>query len=238
MCSHMKIKYLALLCSFIGIISYSCYAVAKHSMITAAIPIKNQTTMTLVTIDSPNHNILRQRSSEVTFPLDNKTKKFIAEFREFFQALKGPLNKPPAGLAAPQVGTPLRIFMLQIPKDAEKMRRDVYGIVPPTLLINPTYTPVETDGKTKDWEGCFSVPGKMGEVYRYTTVHYEGYTEEGKKISGTAKGLLARIIQHEMGHLDGELFTDHHCADCRFGAFDKMMEIRKKELAQHFDHKK
>lgn len=72
----------------------------------------------------------------------------------------------------------------------------------------------------------------MGKVYRYKTLQYECYTEEGKKISGTGKGLLARIIQHEMGHLNGELFTDHLCKHCRFGSLDKMMKIRKKEMNQ------
>jgi peptide deformylase len=231
----MQTRCLALLLATIVCVPSSyCYAATKDAMLTT-IAHQKEKTMELVTIDSPNHKILRVRSDEVIFPLDAKTKRFVAEFREFFRTLKGPLNKPPAGLAAPQVGVPLRIFMMQIPKGAEKMRKDVYGIVPPTLLINPSYTPLKEEGKTKDWEGCFSVPDKMGEVYRYTAVCYEGYMEDGKKVTGIAKGLLARIIQHEMGHLNGELFTDHLCKDCRFGSFNKMMKIRKKEMAQSAD---
>ena len=53
---------------------------------------------------------------------------------------------------------------------------------------------------------------------------------DGKKISDTAHGFLARVIQHEVGHINGELYVDHLCRDCRYGDADKMMAVRKKEL--------
>lgn len=187
--------------------------------------------MQLVTLDSPNHNVLRQDAQEVQFPLDAKTQKFITEFQAFFAELKSPFGKP-AGLAAPQVGTSLRIFMLQIPEEAKKIRKDVQDTIPATMFINLNYSPLESEGKYKDWEGCFSVNDKMGEVQRYHSIKYEAYTVEGKKISGTAHGLFARIIQHETDHLNGQLFIDLVRPEDRVGTFDEMMKVRKAEIAQ------
>lgn len=186
--------------------------------------------MKLVTTISANHEILRQRATEVTFPLDAETKEFIQIFQTTFFGLKSPF-KNPAGLAAPQVGLSKRIAIIQIPEEAKKIRKYIYDIIPPTILINPTYTPVEADGKYKDWEACYSVPNQMSEVYRYRTIHYQAYTVDGKKISGTAKGFFARLLQHEIGHLNGQLYIDLlPCEGCRSGAMDEMMEIRKKEM--------
>lgn len=186
--------------------------------------------MHLFTIEQPQQQqILRQIAQPVQFPLDEKTKNFIQQFFTFFLNLKGPTGQP-AGLAAPQVGHSWRIIIVQVSPEAKKIRKDVFDILPPTLLINPTYTPLTEKGKNKDWEGCFSVNDKMGEVYRYTEIQYQAFTLEGKKITGIAKGLLARIIQHEVDHLNGQLFVDVHCSDCRLGGVDEMMKIRKKEM--------
>lgn len=188
-------------------------------------------TMQLVTVDMPDHDVLRQRAKEVIFPLDFATVDFIEEFYKFFtESLESPLSKP-AGLAAPQVGVPLRIIILQIPPEAKKLRKDVYDELPPTIFINPNYVPA-SEKKSKDWEACYSVPGKMGEVFRYDEIHYEALTPFGEKISGTARGFLARSIQHETGHLDGELYLDLLEPECRYGVFEEMFEIRMRERAQ------
>lgn len=181
--------------------------------------------MELVTINLPHHEILRQHAQEIMFPLDTKANEFIYEIRKFLPTLKNP-----AGLAAPQVGTSLRIIIIQVPPEVKQLRKNVYDTLPPTVLINPSYTPIANQGKNKDWEGCFSVPNKMGEVYRYNEIRYEAYTPDGKKVIGIAKGFLARLIQHEVGHLNGELYIDLLCSDCRYGTQDEMIKIRKKEM--------
>jgi peptide deformylase len=186
--------------------------------------------MQLTTLESPEHKVLREHAQAVKFPLDAATQNFIQEFREFFRTLESPFGKP-AGLAAPQVGISKQIIIIQIPPEAKKVRKDVYDVVPPTILINPSYVPVPEDGKSKDWEGCFSVTDKMGEVYRYSAIRYEAYTSEGKKVIGLAKGFLARLIQHEVGHLNGELYIDLLCPDCRHGAMAEMLEVRKHETS-------
>lgn len=185
--------------------------------------------MQLVTINIKNHEVLRQPAKEVIFPLDTKTKDFMHQMQEFFANLESPLGKP-AGLAAPQVGIPLKIIIIQIPLEAKKIRKDVYDTLPPTFLLNPSYTPIDEEGKNKDWEGCYSVPDQMGEVHRYTMIRYEAYTPAGEKISGLAKGFLARLIQHEVGHLNGELYIDLLADDCRFGSNEEMLKLRKAEM--------
>ncbi|MDQ8039682.1 MAG: peptide deformylase [Rickettsiella sp.] len=182
----------------------------------------------LVDISMPDHAVLRKSAEPVLFPLDNKTKEFIETFKTFFAGLKSPYGKP-AGLAAPQVGYSLRIIIIQIPPEAKEKRKDVYDTLPPTVLINPTYVPIINAGESKDWEGCFSVPDKMGEVYRYKQIRYEAFKVDGKKITGVAKGFLARLLQHEIGHLNGELYIDCLRPDCRYESIAKAAEIIKQE---------
>lgn len=185
--------------------------------------------MQLVTIDQGCHEMLRTPTEPVAFPLSSKIKQFIEKFKVFIKTLESPYGKP-AGLAATQVGVDWQIFLLQIPEEAKKIRKDVFDVVPLSVWINPQFTPIEVEGKYKDWEGCYSVPDQMGEVYRYKAVAYEAYTPEGEKIEGVARGLLARIIQHEVGHLRGQLFTDLVTDDCRCGSFEEMWKIRKQEM--------
>ena len=68
---------------------------------------------------------------------------------------------------------------------------------------------------------------QMGEVWRYTEIEFEGFTAAGQKIQRHAQGLLARIIQHEVGHLNGELYIDLITSDCRFGSKAEMLPIRR-----------
>jgi len=97
------------------------------------------------------------------------------------------------GLAAPQVGKPIRAIVI----DAGE------GLVE---LINPEITFKE--GKVKETEGCLSVPKYYGEVERFARVKVKFLNRWGKKQHLTAEGLLSRCIQHEMDHLEGQLFID------------------------------
>ncbi|WP_334470016.1 peptide deformylase [Arsenophonus sp. PmNCSU2021_1] len=73
------------------------------------------------------------------------------------------------------------------------------------------------------------VPNKIDEVYRYNEIHYEAYTLEDKKISVHAKGFLARLIQHQIDHLNGKLYIDYLCNDCRFVSTSEALNIMKIE---------
>ena len=186
--------------------------------------------MELVTIDQEDHAVLRRQAKPVSFPLDDATNAFLDDMETFFLTLEGPYGLP-AGLAATQVGHSLQIIFVNVPPEAKERRKDVYDVIPLMPFINPSFEPIEKEGKTKDWEGCYSVPDKMGEVWRYKAIYFEAITRDGEKISREARGFLARLLQHEIGHLNGEIYTELLEKDCRFGPMDEMMLIRQAELA-------
>jgi peptide deformylase len=97
-----------------------------------------------------------------------------------------------AGLAAPQVGVPLRVIVL-------KVDNQIYQLANPEM--------VRCEGEQTGFEGCLSVPGLIGEVTRCQRVVAKGQNRHGKEIRVKGDGLLARAIQHEVDHLDGILFT-------------------------------
>ncbi len=106
---------------------------------------------------------------------------------------------PGIGLAAPQVGVPLRVFVADISA----------GHNPAELLafINPEF--VEHTGTQREEEGCLSVPGFNATVTRPTRAVLKGLTRDGREQTVEAAGLLARCFAHEMDHLDGRLFVHH-----------------------------
>ncbi len=105
---------------------------------------------------------------------------------------------PGIGLAAPQIGVPLRMFVVDL-----SVGRDPNGLI---VMINPEF--VERDGMQLEEEGCLSVPGFNATVVRPTRAVVKGLDRAGnpQQIEGT--GLLARAFQHEMDHLDGTVFVD------------------------------
>jgi peptide deformylase len=107
-----------------------------------------------------------------------------------------------AGLAAPQIGVPLRVVVFEVSSNPRYPHVDP---VPYTVLVNPQLTPV--DDETEDgWEGCLSVPGLRGLVPRYRSLRYRGVDANGAAIDRTVHGFHARVVQHEVDHLDGILF--------------------------------
>ena len=105
---------------------------------------------------------------------------------------------PGVGLAAPQVGLPFRIFVVDI-----SIGRDPSALM---VFINPEF--VERDGVQLEEEGCLSVPGFNATVVRPTRAVIKGLDRHGEPVQIEGVGLLARAFQHEMDHLDGTLFVD------------------------------
>jgi peptide deformylase len=105
---------------------------------------------------------------------------------------------PGVGLAAPQIGVPLRIFVADI-----SMGRDPGGLM---VFVNPVF--VERDGMQLEEEGCLSVPGFNATVVRPSRVVIKGLDRDGEEHRREGTALLARAFQHEMDHLDGMLFVD------------------------------
>jgi peptide deformylase len=123
-------------------------------------------------------------------------RELVADMRETMAHLNG------AGLAAPQIGVPLRVVIFGVKRnprypDAEE--------VPDTVLVNPAITPLGAE-MDEDWEGCLSVPGMRGIVPRFKRLRYQGFDESGDPIDRTVDGFHARVVQHECDHLDGILY--------------------------------
>lgn len=105
---------------------------------------------------------------------------------------------PGIGLAAPQIGVPLRVFVVDL-----SVGRDATSLM---AFVNPEF--VERDGMQLEEEGCLSVPGFNASVARPARAVVKGLDREGREQTVEGTGLLARAFQHEMDHLDGTLFVD------------------------------
>ncbi len=121
--------------------------------------------------------------------VDKKIRQLLDDMAETMYAKDG------VGLAAPQVGESLRVVVMDC--------QDDHGLLE---LVNPVIT--HREGSAIDTEGCLSVPDIYGEVERAERVKVEFLNRRGKKQRLSATGLLARCIQHELDHLDGQLFID------------------------------
>jgi peptide deformylase len=134
----------------------------------------------------------------------------IADMRDTMAHLNG------AGLAAPQIGVPLRVVIFGV---AGNPRYPDAEEVPDTVLINPVITPIGEEME-EDWEGCLSVPGMRGVVPRFARLHYRGFDESGVPIDRNVQGFHARVVQHECDHLDGILYPMRIRDMSRFGFVD------------------
>lgn len=137
-------------------------------------------------------------------------RELIADMRDTMAHLNG------AGLAAPQIGVPLRVVIFGVARnprypDAEE--------VPDTVLINPIVTPLGEEME-EAWEGCLSVPGLRGVVSRFKRLRYQGFDESGNPIDRTVEGFHARVVQHECDHLDGILYPMRIDDMSKFGFVD------------------
>ncbi len=120
----------------------------------------------------------------------------LADMRDTMRDLNG------AGLAAPQVGVGLRVVIFGFEHNERYPEADA---VPFTVLINPTLMPIG-EVTEEGWEGCLSVPGMRGLVPRYRDLRYTGFDEHGHPIDRTVNDFHARVVQHEVDHLDGILY--------------------------------
>ncbi len=149
--------------------------------------------------------VLRQKARRVR-KYDAALRELVADMLETMHAANG------VGLAAPQVGVSLRLFVIEIPADEEA------GIpARQYVLCNPEI--VKAVGEETEEEGCLSLPGYVGEVTRAAVVTVKGFDVNGKAVRVRGEGLLARALQHELDHLDGILFID------RLESLDKLRRV-------------
>ncbi|GIP41861.1 peptide deformylase [Paenibacillus sp. J45TS6] len=133
-------------------------------------------------------DVLRKVAKEVTKITPN-VQKLLDDMADTMYDAEG------VGLAAPQVGILKRLIVIDTGDD--------HGLI---KMINPEI--VSKEGEQFGPEGCLSIPGYNGDVRRAETVTVKGLDREGKEITITGSGLLARAFQHEIDHLNGVLFTD------------------------------
>ena len=121
-----------------------------------------------------------------------------------------------AGLAAPQIGVPLRLVIFGSADARPNPRYPNEPPVPQTILVNPVLEPLGEEIE-EGWEGCLSVPGLRGVVPRHRRLCYRGFDPDGNAIERTAEGFHARVVQHECDHLDGVLYPMRVRDFTRFG---------------------
>ena len=145
--------------------------------------------MAVLPIRSVPDSVLKQKAKKVP-AIDGSIKKLIRDMLETMHAEPGRV-----GLAAPQVGVPLRIIVIGMPEEED------------LVLINPQI--VRRRGERVIDEGCLSVPGYFGQIKRAESITVKGRDRDGKEARLKAEGLLAQALEHEIDHLNGTLYIDH-----------------------------
>ena len=138
---------------------------------------------------------LRQKAIRIR-SVDDGLRRLAADMHQTMRENAG------VGLAGPQVGVLRRICVIHVPEDYENEGD------PPTILslVNPEI--VRAHGKVLAYEGCLSIPGWVGEVPRAETVTVKAIGLDNRPLRIKARGWVARVIQHEVDHLDGILYID------------------------------
>ncbi|OGI47629.1 MAG: peptide deformylase, partial [Candidatus Muproteobacteria bacterium RBG_16_65_34] len=136
----------------------------------------------------------------------------IADMFDTMAALNG------AGLAAPQIGVSQRVVVFEVQSNPRYPEAEP---VPRTILINPVLEPIGSEMED-GWEGCLSVPGLRGLVGRHKRLRYAGFDQHGHPIDRTVADFHARVVQHEVDHLDGILYP-MRLKDIRLLGFDEAL---------------
>ncbi len=172
--------------------------------------------MSILKIAKLGHPVLLKKGNEIKEFSTDSLKKIVYDMSETMIDYNG------IGLAAPQVHLSKRIIIFRNPDNEDKERIQI------TPLINPIFKPIG-DEKDDDWEGCLSIPGMQGLVSRFKKISYQGYDLDGNKIENIAEGLHARVVQHEIDHLDGVLYTSRLRNKNAFGYEKEIVDFWKNE---------
>lgn len=143
--------------------------------------------------------VLKKVAKEI--PLSDIASDFIQQLIvDMFATMR---HAPGIGLAAPQIFESIRLIVFYLPA-----ARDELGIgVPDTVLINPIIEKLD-DEIDLQYEGCLSIPGLRGKVERFKKIKYSGYNQYGEYFERVAEGWHARLVQHEVDHLNGIVYPE------------------------------
>jgi len=151
------------------------------------------------TIENP-HEEKFLRTPVPEFDMTQATRKELEELVVYMRRMM--THGHGVGLSANQIGLPVRMFVAQLPsQDGREYVGKFYA------LFNPRIVRI-SDKKNIDQEGCLSVPGLFGDMERNNSLTLTATNKQNKKVSVSVRGYLARIMQHEIDHLNGILFTD------------------------------
>lgn len=152
--------------------------------------------------------VLRQKAKPLT-EINKEVCKKAEEMMELMHQAQG------VGLAAPQVGWPVRLFIIDV--DGTSRGEKVF--------INPVI--LEEQGELNKEEGCLSFPGITSKIIRAQRIKAQAYTLKGQKIEIEAEGLAARAWQHELDHLNGDLFIDKMSPSNRLAISHQLKEFER-----------
>jgi len=152
---------------------------------------------------------------EELMEIDDEVSARIREMFELMYAARG------VGLAAVQAGWPVRLFVMNLSAEPPAEDNDAEEIV----CINPRVT--TESGRIVEEEGCLSFPGIRGKVIRAENVHLEYYNEQGEAMSADLSGLAAIAAQHELDHLDGQIFINRMTSASRAKVASQLKQLEK-----------
>jgi len=156
------------------------------------------------------HPVLQQVAAPVEQFGTAALRALVADMDDTMRARNG------AGIAAPQIGVSSRVVIFEVTHNPRYPQAEP---VPYTVLINPVLEPLGTE-REEAWEGCLSVPGMRGVVARHSRLRYRGFDVEGNVIDREVTGFHARVVQHEVDHLDGILYP-MRVTDMRLFGFEE-----------------
>jgi peptide deformylase len=154
--------------------------------------------MALLKIARMGHPVLRRVADPVIDPTAAPVKQLVADM------LETALDAGGTGLAAPQVHVPARVMVFMVGRE-RLTGRSLDQPQDWLALVNPEIEPLSEELEL-GWEGCLSVPGLRGAVPRWTRIRYRGVTPMGEAVERSVEGFHARVVQHELDHLDGILY--------------------------------
>ncbi len=170
--------------------------------------------MAILKIARMGHPVLLRRADPVPDPTAPEIRKLAMDMLETMEDAGG------AGLAAPQVHVPLRMFVFRV--SPSRVTGDPCDVpLGNAVVINPVVEPIEGDVRLR-WEGCLSIPGLRAAVPRPWRIRYQGYDLEGNLRGDEVCGFHAGVVQHEYDHLDGILYPMRMTDFTQFGFSEEL----------------
>ena len=170
--------------------------------------------MAILKIARMGHPVLLQKAEPVADPTSPEIRRLVADMIETMEDAQG------AGLAAPQVHVPLRLFVFRVPP-GRTTPAEGDGEMGNTVVINPEIELLDEE-RVLRWEGCLSIPGLRAAVPRAARIRYSGVDTAGNTVGGFASGFHAGVVQHEYDHLDGVLYPMRMTDFSLFGFNEEM----------------